>query len=59
MIRLVIAEDHPVVRAGLERLLAAEDDIEIVGTASDGAEAVALANSFRSFCVPASSRLTL
>jgi len=42
VIRLVIAEDHPVVREGLERLLASEDDIEIVGTASDGAEAVAL-----------------
>jgi DNA-binding NarL/FixJ family response regulator len=42
VIRLVIAEDHPVVREGLERLLAGEEDIEIVGTASDGAEAVAL-----------------
>jgi DNA-binding NarL/FixJ family response regulator len=44
VIRLVIAEDHPVVRAGLERLLANEEDIEIAGTASDGAEAVALVN---------------
>ena len=31
MIRLLLAEDHPVVRAGLERLLANEDDIELVG----------------------------
>ncbi|MFL5944976.1 MAG: response regulator [Gaiellaceae bacterium] len=45
MIRLVIAEDHPVVRAGLERLLANEDDIEIVGTASNGAEAVELVDT--------------
>jgi DNA-binding NarL/FixJ family response regulator len=36
VIRLVLAEDHPVVRVGLERLLAGEDDIEIVGTAQDG-----------------------
>jgi len=42
VIRLVLAEDHPVVRVGLERLLAGEDDIEIVGTAQDGAEAVEL-----------------
>ena len=45
MIRLLIAEDHPVVREGLERLLASEDDIEIVGTASNGAEAVALVDT--------------
>jgi DNA-binding NarL/FixJ family response regulator len=43
MIRLLLAEDHPVVRAGLERLLANEDDIELVGAAVDGAEAVDLA----------------
>ena len=42
MIRLVLVEDHPVVRVGLERLLANEDDIEIVGTAQNGAEAVEL-----------------
>ena len=42
MIRLVLAEDHPVVRVGLERLLASEEDIDIVGTAEDGAEAVEL-----------------
>lgn len=42
MIRLLLAEDHPVVRVGLERLLANVDDIEIVGTAADGAEAVEL-----------------
>jgi DNA-binding NarL/FixJ family response regulator len=42
LIRLLLAEDHPVVRVGLERLLANVDDIEIVGTAADGAEAVEL-----------------
>jgi len=42
VIRLILAEDHPVVRVGLERMLASEADIEIVGTAENGAEAVAL-----------------
>ena len=40
MIRLLLAEDHAVVRAGLEALLAAADDIEVVGAVGDGEEAV-------------------
>lgn len=43
MIRVLVAEDHSVVRAGLERLLATAPDIEVVGGAHDGVEAVALA----------------
>lgn len=43
MIRLLIVDDHSVVRRGLEALLGAFDDIEIVGTAADGNEAVQLA----------------
>ncbi|MCA1823667.1 MAG: response regulator transcription factor [Frankia sp.] len=42
MIRVVIADDHAVVRYGLEQLLSAEHDIEVVGTAGDGAAAHAL-----------------
>ena|SRR5579859_4227441 len=42
-IRLVIADDHPVVRAGLQGMLASQLDFEIVGEATTGAEAVALA----------------
>lgn len=42
MIRVVVADDHPVVRRGLQELLDAEADIEVVGTARDGAEAHAL-----------------
>jgi DNA-binding NarL/FixJ family response regulator len=42
VIRLLLVEDHPVVRAGLERLLANEQDIEVVGAAANGAEAVEL-----------------
>jgi len=43
MIRVVIAEDHPVVRTGLARLLAGAGDVEVVATAPDGEQAVALA----------------
>ena len=42
MIRVVIADDHKVVRAGLEQLLSGGDDIEIVAAASDGQQAVDL-----------------
>lgn len=40
MIRVLIADDHNVVRAGLEQLLGGADDIEIVAAVSNGAEAV-------------------
>jgi DNA-binding NarL/FixJ family response regulator len=42
VIRLLVVDDHVVVRAGLSRLLANYDDVELVGTAADGEEAVAL-----------------
>jgi DNA-binding NarL/FixJ family response regulator len=47
MIGLVIADDHAVVREGLARLLETVDDIEVLGAARDGAEAVALATEHR------------
>jgi DNA-binding NarL/FixJ family response regulator len=47
VIRVLIADDHQVVRSGLEQLLATADDIELVGMAADGAEAVALAAELR------------
>ena len=37
MIRLLIADDHAVVRTGLEQLVATFDDVELVGAAADGA----------------------
>lgn len=43
MIRLLIVDDHSVVRRGLETLLGTFADIEIVGAAADGNEAVQLA----------------
>ena len=42
VIRVVLADDHTLFRAGLRALLRRADDLEIVGEASDGAEAVAL-----------------
>lgn len=45
MIRVLIADDQALVRAGLSALLAAEPDVEVVGAAADGDEAVALARS--------------
>jgi DNA-binding NarL/FixJ family response regulator len=41
-IRVLIADDHPVVRQGLAVLLEVQDDITLVGQASDGPEAVRL-----------------
>ncbi|GAA1464808.1 response regulator [Microbacterium thalassium] len=43
MIRLVIADDHPVVRAGLVGLLSDEPGFEVVGEAADGEQAVRVA----------------
>ena len=42
-VRLVVVDDHPVVRAGIVGLLAGEPDIEVVGEAADGAQAVEMA----------------
>jgi DNA-binding NarL/FixJ family response regulator len=47
MIRVLIADDQGLVRAGLAALLGAEPDIEVVGTAADGDQAVALAKELR------------
>ncbi len=40
MIRVIVADDQPLVRSGLAMLLDAEADVEIVGEAADGSEAV-------------------
>jgi DNA-binding NarL/FixJ family response regulator len=41
-IRLVVADDHPVVRDGIVGMVSSDTGIQVVGEASDGAEAVAL-----------------
>jgi DNA-binding NarL/FixJ family response regulator len=43
VIRVLVADDHALVRAGIEQVLAGRDDIDLVGSAAGGAEAVALA----------------
>jgi DNA-binding NarL/FixJ family response regulator len=47
MIRVLLADDHGLVRDGLGRLLASVPDIEVVAVAADGAEAIRLAQEHR------------
>jgi DNA-binding NarL/FixJ family response regulator len=47
VITVVLADDHALVRRGLERLLDADPGIEVVGTAADGVEAVTLVEAKR------------
>jgi DNA-binding NarL/FixJ family response regulator len=47
MIRVLLADDQALVRAGFRALLDAQDDIEVVGEAGDGDEAVQLARQHR------------
>jgi len=46
-IRVVLADDHPIVRDGLKKLLTLEDDIVVVGEASDGRELLQVVNETR------------
>jgi two-component system, NarL family, response regulator NreC len=46
-IRILIADDHSVIRAGLRTILSAQPDLEIVGEAADGNEALRLANELQ------------
>lgn len=47
IIRVVIADDHPVVRLGLRLMLGTEAEVELVGEAADGASAVRLVNELK------------
>jgi two-component system nitrate/nitrite response regulator NarL len=46
-VRIVIADDHPIFRDGLRRLLEAETDLKVIGEASDGSEAIKLARQLK------------
>ena len=45
MIRVIIADDHPIVRHGLRRLLELEPDLKVVAEAADGAEVLELVSA--------------
>src|ERR1700722_3695344 len=45
--KVLLVDDHPVVREGLRAMIDAEDDLTVVGEAGSGAEAIALAESLR------------
>ena len=47
MLTVIVADDHPVVREGLRAILDAEPDLDVVGEAGSGAEAVELAARLR------------
>jgi DNA-binding NarL/FixJ family response regulator len=47
MIRVLVVDDHPIVRQGLVAVLSDEDDLEVVGEAGSGREAIALASRLR------------
>ncbi|HUR08873.1 MAG TPA: response regulator transcription factor, partial [Nonomuraea sp.] len=46
-VRVLIADDHPVVRDGIRAMLGTQDDLEVVGEAVSGADAVRLARDLR------------
>src|SRR5271166_4247160 len=46
-ITVLLAEDHTIVREGFRKMLEFEDDIEVVGEAQDGRQAVALVGKLR------------
>jgi DNA-binding NarL/FixJ family response regulator len=46
-IRIVIADDHPIFRAGLQGLLSAQEDFQVVGEAANGREAVSVVRHTR------------
>src|SRR6202049_4182842 len=45
--RIVIADDHPIFRDGLRRVLETEPDLKVIGEACDGAEGVKLARQIK------------
>ncbi|MDX2974307.1 response regulator transcription factor [Kribbella solani] len=47
MIRVLVVDDHPVVRSGLSGMLSVTEDISVVGEAGDGSEALAIVESTR------------
>lgn len=59
MIRIMVADDHPIVRNGIVALLQTAPDVEVVGEASTGREAVALALALKPDLVMMDLRMPL
>jgi len=47
MIKIIIADDHLIIRQGLRLILETENDLELIGEASDGAEALSLCKKLK------------
>jgi YesN/AraC family two-component response regulator len=47
MIKILIADDHLIIRQGLRLILETENDLELVGEASDGNEAISLCKKLK------------
>ena len=47
MVRILVADDHPIFRDGLRKLLEAEKDFRVIGEASDGGEAIEMAERLK------------
>ncbi len=47
MIRILVADDHPVVRAGLKELISEDSEMEVIGEASNGEEVLSMVDSSR------------
>ncbi len=47
MIRIVIADDHAIVRDGIKRILAEQSDLQVVGEATNGENAVSIVNELK------------
>ncbi|MBU1154229.1 MAG: response regulator transcription factor, partial [Proteobacteria bacterium] len=46
-IKVLIADDHAIVREGIRQLVGAQEDMEVVGEAGDGLEALEMTKSLR------------
>jgi len=57
VIRIILADDHPVVREGLRAMLSAEPDLDVIAEASSGPQAEAPAAELRPDIVPMDLRI--